>query len=70
MLTQGCEQTTDDAISFYNEKVKELQKSLKDLEGVLQQKSNNLRMIEDGTLIDSIHCYSACIQGHLFIVQA
>lgn len=41
-------QTTDDAIKFYNAKVEELGTNLKDLEGIVQGKSNNLRVVEDG----------------------
>lgn len=41
-------QTTKDAVTFYNAKVEELGKNLKDLETIVQGKSNNLRVIEDG----------------------
>ena len=41
-------QNTKDAIQFYNGKVEELGTSLKDLESIIQGKSNNLRVVEDG----------------------
>ena len=42
------EKSVDDANKFYNEKTKELGNNLKELEGVLQGRSNNLRVVEDG----------------------
>jgi hypothetical protein len=41
-------QTTKDAIEFYNGKIEELGTNLKDLEGIIQGKSNNLRVVEEG----------------------
>lgn len=41
-------QTTPKAIEFYNNKVEELGASLRDLEKVVQSKSTNLKVIEDG----------------------
>ena len=41
-------QSTKDATKFYDAKVKELEMSLKDLESIVQGKSNNLRVVEDG----------------------
>lgn len=41
-------QTIPEANKYFEEKTKEIGKNLKDLEGVLQGKSNNLRMVEDG----------------------
>ena len=35
-------------MTFYDEKVEELGGNLKNLEGILQGKSNNLRVVEDG----------------------
>lgn len=41
-------QTAPKAVEFYNGKVDELGASLRDLEKVVQSKSNNLKVIEDG----------------------
>jgi prefoldin alpha subunit len=41
-------QSTKDAVKFYNAKVEELGANLKDLESIVQGKSNNLRVVEDG----------------------
>jgi prefoldin alpha subunit len=41
-------QSTKDATKFYEAKVKELEMNLKDLESIVQGKSNNLRVVEDG----------------------
>jgi prefoldin alpha subunit len=41
------EKTTDAAMKFYNSKVAALQKSLGDLEKVVAQKSQNVRVVED-----------------------
>jgi hypothetical protein len=41
-------QSTKDAAKFYTAKVDELQTNLKDLESIVQGKSNNLRVVEDG----------------------
>jgi len=41
------EKSTSDATKFYNGKVDELGGSLKDLENIVQGKSNNLRVVED-----------------------
>ena len=41
-------QTTRDAEDFYDRKVDELGVSLKSLEGIVQGKSNTLRVVEDG----------------------
>jgi prefoldin alpha subunit len=41
-------QSTKDATKFYEAKVEELGASLKDLEAIVQGKSNNLRVVEDG----------------------
>ena len=40
--------TTKDATKFYEAKVEELGANLKDLESIVQGKSNNLRVVEDG----------------------
>lgn len=40
--------STEDATKFYNSKVDELGANLKDLESIVQGKSNNLRVVEDG----------------------
>ncbi|KAE8453734.1 hypothetical protein EG329_009245 [Mollisiaceae sp. DMI_Dod_QoI] len=42
------EKSTKDATKFYEAKVKELETNLKDLESIVQGKSNNLRVVEDG----------------------
>ena len=41
-------QGTKDAIKFYENKIGELGANLKDLESIVQGKSNNLRVVEDG----------------------
>ena len=41
-------QTTKDATAFYTSKIEDLGKNLKDLESIVQGKSKNLRIIEDG----------------------
>lgn len=41
-------QSTKDAAKFYTDKVEELGSNLKDLESIVQGKSNNLRVVEDG----------------------
>ena len=45
---RGLFQNVEDANKFYKEKTKELGTNLKDLESILKQKSDNLRIIEDG----------------------
>lgn len=42
------EKSAAEAVDFYERKIKDLEASLKDLEGVIQDKGNNLRVIEDG----------------------
>lgn len=49
--TDRFQQSTTDASVFYKEKFEELGINLKSLEGIVQQKSNNVRMVEDGTHI-------------------
>lgn len=44
-------QTAPKAIEFYNAKVEELNTSLRELEKVVQAKSGNLRVVEDGTIV-------------------
>ncbi|KAI9838365.1 MAG: hypothetical protein M1819_005633 [Sarea resinae] len=41
------EKKTKDAVEFYTSKVDELGTNLKDLEAIVQQKSNNLRVVEE-----------------------
>ncbi|KAF8867264.1 Prefoldin alpha subunit [Acephala macrosclerotiorum] len=41
------EKSTKDANKFYEAKVKELETNLKDLQTIIEQKSNNLRVVED-----------------------
>ncbi|KFY92535.1 hypothetical protein V498_04886 [Pseudogymnoascus sp. VKM F-4517 (FW-2822)] len=41
------DRSTKDAAKFYTAKVDELQTNLKDLESIVQGKSNNLRVVED-----------------------
>ena len=41
------EKTTDDAQKFYSGKVDELGKNIKDLENIVNNKANNLRMVEE-----------------------
>ena len=40
-------QSTKDATKFYETKVEELGTNLKDLDNIVQGKSNNLRIVED-----------------------
>jgi len=46
--TEFFPQNTKDATKFYEAKVEELGANLKDLESIVQGKSNNLRVVEDG----------------------
>lgn len=41
------EKTTGDAQKFYNGKIEELGKNIKDLENIVNGKANNLRMVEE-----------------------
>lgn len=41
-------QTTAKATEFYNKKVKDLEANISDLEKIVQGKSTNLKIIEDG----------------------
>ena len=41
------EKSTADAQKFYNTKVDELGKNIKDLENIVNGKANNLRMVEE-----------------------
>jgi hypothetical protein len=43
-----CSQTTAKATEFYNQKVKDLEANISDLEKIVQGKSTNLKIIEDG----------------------
>ena len=43
-------QSKDDAVKFYNAKVEEIGGNLKDLDQIVQKKSDNLRLVEDGEL--------------------
>lgn len=43
-------QCADDAKTFYESKVGGLAKTLQEVEGVLQQKTGNIRAIDDGML--------------------
>ena len=45
-------------MTFYNEKVEELGGNLQKLESIVQGKSNSLRVVEDGELLD---CLSSII---------
>jgi pheromone shutdown protein TraB len=45
-------QTTAKAIEFYNKKAKELEANITDLEKIVQGKSTNLKIIEDGMLFN------------------
>jgi hypothetical protein len=42
------EKDTKSAAEFYNDKVKLLASNISDLEAIVQQKTNNLRMVEEG----------------------
>lgn len=41
------EKTTSDAEKFYNGKIEELGKNIKDLENIVNGKANNLRLVEE-----------------------
>ncbi|KAK8168715.1 Prefoldin [Phyllosticta citrichinensis] len=41
------EKSTTDAAEFYDRKIKDLEKNLKDLEAIVNGKSGNLRVVED-----------------------
>lgn len=41
------EKTTDDAQKFYEVKIEELGKNIKDLESIVNGKANNLRVVEE-----------------------
>lgn len=41
------EKTTDDAQKFYEVKIEELGKNIKDLESIVNDKANNLRVVEE-----------------------
>lgn len=41
------EKTTADAETFYQAKIEELGKNIKDLESIVNGKANNLRMVEE-----------------------
>jgi prefoldin alpha subunit len=41
------EKSTSDAETFYNSKIEELGKNIKDLENIVTGKANNLRMVEE-----------------------
>lgn len=42
------DKSTKDAVKFYTDKVEAIGSNLKDLESIVQGKSNNLRVVEDG----------------------
>lgn len=48
------EKNHEDAIKFYEGKVQELDGNLKSLEDVLNQKSQSLRVIEEGTVLSQL----------------
>ena len=48
-------QTPAAARAFYTSKVEELGKNLGDLEGIVQQKNGNLRVVEDGEFFLSLN---------------
>lgn len=41
------EKSVDDAQKFYTKKIEELGKNIKDLEGIVNGKANNLRVVEE-----------------------
>lgn len=43
--------TAEQAIEFYNKRVKELESNLQDLEKIVGGKSANLRVVEDGEFV-------------------
>jgi hypothetical protein len=72
-------QSTKDATKFYEGKISELGANLKDLETIVQGKSNNLRVVEDGmsprdqkedhlTMLIFIHVQS-CVRKFLPLAQ-
>lgn len=59
-------QSTKDAAKFYTAKVEELGSNLKDLESIVQGKSNNLRVVEDGKQIQNIESQMRLTRRHQF----
>ena len=49
MLLTGSFQDTKSATEFYDAKVKELGANIQNLESIVQGKTNNLRVVEEGT---------------------
>ncbi|PQE25543.1 prefoldin subunit protein [Rutstroemia sp. NJR-2017a BBW] len=60
LALQYFDLSTKDATKFYEAKVDELGNNLKDLETIVQNKSNSLRMVEDG-----MPCYFNLVQYEL-----
>ena len=56
-----AKQTTSDATKFYTKKVEDLGKNLNYLEKVVQGKSENLRVVEEGK--DMKHCFYSSALG-------
>ena len=50
------EKTTEQAKKFYEAKVEELGKNVKDLESIVQGKNQNLRLIEEGMGREQLVC--------------
>lgn len=48
MSLTGSVQDTKSATEFYDAKVKELGANIQNLEGIVQGKTNNLRVVEEG----------------------
>ena len=54
-------QSTKDATKFYDAKVEDLGHNLKDLETIIGQKSNNLRVVEDGESRSTVYGGTLCL---------
>jgi prefoldin alpha subunit len=48
LLTFESRQDTKSAAEFYEDKVKELGANIQELENIVQGKTNNLRVVEEG----------------------
>ena len=59
------EKSVADAKAFYDGKVQDIGSNLKDLEKVIQNKSGNLRVVEDGTLLSLTLSTSPCLSSYL-----
>ena len=73
MVSVPCSHTAQDtksATDFYEAKVKELAGNIQGLEGIVQAKTNNLRVVEEGSCCYSIyHSLSRCVKAHVMLMD-